>query len=366
MGNQQSRDELQFCTTRTHPLASRFMVDKAFRVDYATLQTKNMETMRPKQQQLRVVHQQRMRDAGTQQQVQEESIDVPVKVIDMFKIPTINIEAYVEPEVDAKKIRTKCAFEGVFGNVSLLSDGLVEYTDIIGYVYREKYDSEKIQKTFPLGISYGGLSKSIWFKDVEDRDNCFDTMTGVLPPSYTDVIANPEKYSIPDALIPSKNEKDSCNIKVFDGIKGNKVLVYKGNHVKYTDLDGAKHSVSYNKDRIRKCFPHGICFGGLDRTLWLKDEIERDLCFILMQVIGEEKEEEKSFSGLYGNVTVKANEVSFTSLVGERITAAWYDAKSVYRVFPMGISGGGLPHSIWFKEIDDMDMCFKAMVQKCQ
>jgi len=368
MGNQQSRDELQFCSTRTHPLAKRFMEDKAFRVDYSSLKTKNTEVMElPKQQQLRVVHQQRARNEGTQQQKQEELKDFPMKVPDIFKDSKINIQVQDEeefvPQVDAKE---ESVFAGVFGKITLSSNGLVEYTDIVGNSFREKFDAQKIQKTFPLGISYGGLSKSLWFKDAEERDECFDTMTGVLPPSYTEVIANPEKFRIPDMLTTSIKKVDSRNVKVFEGIKGNDVHVYKGYHVKYTDLDGLKHSVSYNKDRIRKCFPHGICFGGLDRTLWLKDEVERDLCFILMQVIGKKKEEKNIFSGLYGNVVLEANGVSFTSLIGERIKAASYDSKSIYRVFPMGINGGGLPHSIWFKEIDDMENCFEKMSQKSE
>jgi len=365
MGNQQSRDELQFCSTRTHPLAERFMVDKAFRVDYASLKTKNMEAMRlPKQQQLRVVQQQRVRDVGTQQQEQEEFKDIPMKAPCMSKI-NIQIQEDEVRKVDVKEMRTE-VFEGVFGKISLCSNGLVEYTDIIGNDFREKYDSQKIQKTFPLGISYGGLTKSLWFKDVEERDVCFDAMTGILPPSYAEVVANPEKFQIPDTLIPLKMKVDTRNVKVFDGIKDNVVYVYKGYHVKYVDLDGGKHSVSYNKNRIRKCFPHGICFGGLDRTLWLKDEIERDLCFSLMQIIGEEKEEKNIFSGLYGKVVLEGNEVSFTSLVGERIEAASYDSESIYRVFPLGINGGGLPHSIWFKEIDDLENCFEKMAQKCE
>jgi len=368
MGNQQSQDGPQFCSTKPHPLATRFMVDKAFRVDYVPLKTKNTEVVRiPRQQQLRVVHQQRVPNTRTQQQMQEEHVDISSKDPEMLKIQKINLQVQVEPEIH-QKVNVKeignAVFKGVYGDICLLSNRFVKYTDIVGNNYREKYNSQKIQKIFPMGISCGGLSKSLWFKDVDERDACFDTMIGYLPPSYAAVMANPEKYNIPDWLMPPKNKKDSCNFKVFDGIHGNDVVVYQGNHVKYTDLDGLKHSVSYKGDRIKKCFPSGICFGGLDRTIWLTDEIERDLCFALMQVIGEKEEEEKTFPGLYGRVVLKANEVYFTSLVGERIRAAWYDSKSIQRVFPMGISGGGLPHSIWFKEMGDMENCFKAMVQK--
>jgi len=370
MGNQHSRDGPLLCSTTPHPLATRFMVDKDFRVDYITTKTRNTEVMRlTKQRQLPVVHQQRMRDSCSQQQKQEESVEISAKGPDMSKILKINLQYHVEPvEVNEKKIGKVSVFEGLFGDVSVLPCEFVNYTDSVGNVFREKYDSEKVQKTFPMGISFGGLSKSLWFKAVEERDVCFDTMTGIHPPSYADVMANPEKYNVPEWVVHSEKDDDSCNIKVFDGIQGNDVVVYKDKHVDYTDLDGVKHSVSYNPRNIQKCFPHGICFGGLDRTIWLTDEIERDLCFMLMQFIGEvkhEKEEEKTFPGLYGSVILKENQVTFTSLVGERITAEWYDAKSICRVFPMGISGGGLPHSIWFKEMSEMEDCFKAMEQNC-
>jgi len=362
MGNQQSRDGLQFCSTEPHPLATRFMVDKAFRVDYIPLKLKNTEALRmPRQQQTLAVHQQRS-NRGSQQQIQEEYVDIPLEWSDVLKNQTKNLQVLVEPEVYQKiNVKESPVFEGVYGDICLLSNGLVEYPDIFGHNYCEKYNPERIQKIFPKGISYGGISKSLWFKDSDDRDACFDTMIGDLHPSKAEVMANPEVHDILDFEIPPK-KIDICNFKVFDGIQGNQVVVFKGNHVEYMDVDGLKHSESYKSDEIKMCFPNGICFGGLDRTIWFSDEIERDLCFIQMQVIGEKKPEEKTFPGQYGTVVLADNGVSFTSLVGERIQAAWYNSKSIQRVFPMGISGGGLPHSIWFKEMVDMENCFKAML----
>merc|ERR1719233_1293648 len=131
-------------------------------------------------------------------------------------------------------------------------------------------------------------------------------------------------------------------MKVFDGIQGNDVVVYQNNTVQYTDLDGIKHSLVYNRHTIQKCFPQGICFGGLVRAIWLTDEIERDLCFTFMKVTGEfkeEKGEEITFPGLYGSVVLKEETLNFTTICGERITAVCYDPNSIYRVFPLGISG---------------------------
>jgi len=371
MGNQQSHGGPQFCSIRPHPLTERFMVDKDFRVNYASF--KNQNTERPtEQRQLRVVHQQRTPDSGRQQQVQVESKDMLLRDPAMLKKPTIKLQVQVEPDVwecvGAKEISKECVFEGIFGTISLTANGFVQYTDICGTDFLEKYESDQIQKTFPMGISYGGLSKSLWFKNGEERDECFDIMAKDLPHFYASVIANPENYNVPGWLIPQKKNEDSSNMKVFDGIQGNDVVVYQDNTVQYTDLDGVKHSVVYKRHTIKKCFPHGICFGGLDRAIWLSDETERDLCFMVMQVTGEskdEKDEEITFPALYGSVVLREEKVNFTSLVGERITAVRYDPKSIYRVFPLGITGGGLPHSIWFKDINDMENCFNAMEQKC-
>lgn len=374
MGNQQSHGGPQFCSIRPNPLATRFMVDKDFRVNYTSFKTQNTESMRlTEQRQLGVVRQQRMPDSGRQQQVQEESIDMLLRGPVTLKKPTINMQVKEEPDawvwVDAKEISKACVFEGIFGTISLTANGFVQYTDINATDFFEKYESDTIQKTFPMGISFGGLSKSLWFKNGDERDECFEIMAKNLPHFYASVIANPENYNVPGWLIPPKKNEDSSSMKVFDGIQGNDVVVYQNDTVQYTDLDGIKHSVVYKRHAIQKCFPQGICFGGLDRVIWLTDEIERDLCFTFMQVTGEfkeEKEEVITFPGLYGSVVLKEEKLNFTSLVGERITAVCYDPKSIYRVFPLGISGGGLPYSIWFKDINFMENCFNAMEQKGQ
>jgi len=364
MGNQQSLDGLQFCSTRPHSLANRFMAYKDFRVDHITSEKPHPKVTRfSKQQQIREGHQQPMRDSDFYHQKQE-SVDVSSKSLVASKSPEIDLIAQEEQNMsdngECKSIAS--VYEGIFSDISILSDGVVEYTDSGGNNFHEKYNLRTLQKTFPMGISFGELSMSLWFKNVEDRDECASTMTGNLPPSYTAVMDNPEYYKVPEL------QDDKRSMKVFDGIRGNVVVLYSNNYVDYTDLDGAKHYVSYNKNKIRKCFPQGICFGGLDRTLWLSDENERDLCFTAMQLFQDEsrnKEEEKSFPGLYGNVSLKGDQLSFTSLVGERIKVPWYDTKSIFRVFPLGLSGGGLPHSIWFEKMEDLENCFTAMEQRC-
>jgi len=356
----------KFCSPSSNPLPKKVRVEKSFRVDYNSVKNQNTEPTK------RVVHQQRMPEAGKQQQMQEEPKEMLVEVAGMLKKPKIDVQIQVEPNVlervDAKEINKTSVFEGIYGNISLTSNGFVQYKDMAGTEFFDKYESDKIQKTFPTGISFGGLTKSLWFKNGVERDECFDVMVGNPSHFSISVMANPENYNVPSCPIPREEKKNSSNMKVFEGIHGKKVVICQGNSVQYTDLDGVKHSDVYNMHTIRKCYPHGICFGDLDRTVWLTDERERDLCFIFMQASNgfeEEKNQEMTFPGLYGSVVVREDKINFTSLIGNRITGACYNPRAIHRIFPMGIGGGGLPHSIWFKEFDDMENCFNAMEQKC-
>lgn len=255
--------------------------------------------------------------------------------------------------------------EGLFGNVIINQKGLVLYTDINGRERCEEYDRENIQKIFPMGISFGGLTKSIWFEDVVARDEAFEMMISV-PPSYKAVIANPSKYAI--------METDACevvdddNMKVFDGINGTNVIVHSDNIVLYTDINKKKHCIAYNKHNIRKCFPNGICYGGLPKAIWFTNEMERDLCFMLMQwnmedesnAIPEESSAQR-FTGLYGNVVLHADsQIEFTSLTGDHFKC-FYEPSDIREIFPLGISYGRLPKTIWFRDVAEIKKCMEAM-----
>merc|ERR1719410_1380335 len=85
---------------------------------------------------------------------------------------------------DAMKV-----YEGLFGHVIVHVNGLVLYTDINGEKHCEDFEAEGLRKTFPMGISSGSLSKSIWFEDPVERDNCFDEMTRKL--AQEEMIQNP-------------------------------------------------------------------------------------------------------------------------------------------------------------------------------
>jgi len=258
-------------------------------------------------------------------------------------------------------------FEGIFGNVIINKNGLILYTDITGKKHCEEYDRDEIDKIFPMGISYGGLTKTIWFDDFEARDNCFVAMTSLAPPSYKQVMANPEKF---DFVEEEEEEEDpDDNMKVFEGINGCYVIVHADNLVLYTDISGKKHCIHYNKRTIDKCFPNGIHHGGLDRTIWLKDEMERDLCFMLMQWDLEDEEVEeikekspdKNFTGLYGPIVLhKDSQIEFNSLSGERVKCH-YKPSEIHETFPKGISYGRLPKTIWFRDIGERDRCIEAM-----
>lgn len=335
MGNHQGMG-LQICTTNQDDLLTeRFMVDKDFRIDY-----KNTEIL-PLQRQQRVL------DVACQQQEPEKVMKV--------QIPKANVQI-VKEEKYASAPEDKM-FKGLFGDVKLQIDGFVEYVDSTGKNRREGFSRKDIRKTFPLGISLGGLTKSLWFKDAWERDICFEYMSA----TSDEAVAEAETSDCEEA-------EDNCNYKVFVGIKGNKVFVYPDNHVVYTDVDGETHNVSYKMSKLQKCYPNGICFGGLPRTIWLNEDLERDRCFRLMNE-GEsqafEEDWDKEFTGLYGNVTLKPDyEIEFTSLTGERVNCS-YDPRRIRKVYPMGITSNTLPTTIWFEETKDCDSCFSAMKETC-
>jgi len=250
-------------------------------------------------------------------------------------------------------------FMGVYGNVIINKQGLALYTDIRGRKHCEEYNKGEIRKIFPMGISSGGLAKTIWFKDDETCDNCFDVMTNL--PSDKAVDATEDE--------PVKEDDNNDNMMVFEGVNSRNVIVHSENLVLYTDIKGNKHCISYNKHKITKCFPNGIQNGGLTKTIWFKDEMERDLCYMLMQWnLDEEDEEditEKSsnhkFNGLCGSVFLNSDsQIEFTSLSGD-IIKCFYEPSRIKETFPKGISYGRLPKTIWFQESQERDRCIEAM-----
>jgi len=335
---------LKLCTSHYDDLLTeRFMVDKDFRIDY-----RNTEMLSRKQLG-RVHHQQRVLDVASQQQEPEEMVKAQIPKADIQVVK----EAKHVPASEEKM------FVGLFGDVTLQIDGFVQYVDSTGKERREVYNREEIRKTFPLGISLGGLTKSLWFKDAWERDICFEYM------SATSVVAGAEIDMVSDCEVAEENS----NHKVFVGIKGNKVFVYPDNHVVYTDVDGETHNVPYKTSKIQKCFPNGICFGGLPRTIWLNEDLERDRCFLFMKQQGEnheaQEDKDKVFTGLYGDVMLKPDyEIEFTSLTGERLTCS-YDPRRIRKVFPMGITASTFPTTLWFEEMEDCKSCFRAMKETC-
>jgi len=343
MGNQQTLG-LQLCTTENDDfLTERFLVDKDFRIEY-----RNTEKL-PRNQPATVQHQQRVEDVACQQQEPEETVKVQLP-----KAKTkVVLEAKEVPAFEEK------IFEGLFGDVIIQADRSVKYVDSTGKERCQKFNSEQIRKTFPLGISLGGLTKSLWFKDAWGRDICFEYMSAssVEAASETDVVSEREEAG------------ENRNYNVFKGIKGNQVFVYPDNHVVYTDIDGETHNVSFKMSKIKKCFPNGICFGGLPRTIWLNEDRERDRCFFYMKKQEKqnevEEEKERIFTGLYGDVMLKSDyEVEFSSLMGDRITCT-YDPRKIRMVFPMGITSKDFPTTIWFEETEDCETCFRAMKVTC-
>jgi len=359
MGNRQGLG-VQLCSTENDLLTERFMVDKDFRIDYKS-GMRNMERL-PMQEKCFTQHQQRAACVNSQQQEPEDFVEVPV--VKMEFPQTQKLQNVMEVQESQEKI-----FEGVFGNLILQANGTVQYMDGNGNKYKEKFDREGIRKTFPMGISLGGLTKSLWFKNTAERDTCYDDMTNVRNIANSQLINHSSGHE-PECLEGEKKHENKKSI-VFNGIHGNDVIVYMTNDVMYTDLDGRKHHVSYKMSKIKKCYPSGICFGGLPRTLWLDNEREREQCYIVMKNCCEEKnqlgnvETERVFEGLYGSVVLKPDyEVTFNTLRGDKLECS-YDPRKVRKVFPMGISSVTFPSNIWFEDMADCERCFQSMKETC-
>jgi len=312
----------------------------------------------------------------------DEYWDSVMKDCQMPKLePEDDTEACADIEQAIKE--SMKVYEGLFGHVIVHVNGLVLYTDINGEKHCEDFDAESLRKTFPMGISFGSLSKSIWFEDPVERDNCFDEMTKKLnqdaelcgpqnPPTYEDVMTNPGYYEpqrqqeqMALEECDEHEETDEDNIKVFEGINKRDVIVHADNLVLFTDINGFKHCVNYNPREIKKSFPNGISYGGLPKSIWFADAQERDLCYALMQwnldQYEEEQQEPDVYEGLYGRVTVhKDGQVEYTSLTGDRIKC-FYEPSEIAEVFPMGISYGRLPKTIWFNDAQDASACLTKM-----
>ena len=147
MGNQQGLG-VQLCSTENNSLLTeRFMVDKDFRIDYTNTE------QRPRKQLGRAQHQQRVTHVACQEQEPEDTVKIPLRKAKIQVVETKNVF-----ELEEK------IFKGLFGDVKLRTDGFVHYVDSTGKHRSEMFDRKEIRKTFPLGISLGGLTKSLWFK----------------------------------------------------------------------------------------------------------------------------------------------------------------------------------------------------------
>jgi len=185
--------------------------------------------------------------------------------------------------------------------------------------------------------------------------------------------------------IQVKYEDKIVSSNNFEGIFG-LITILVDNKVEFTDETGNQCCEAYHPEAIVKTIPMGISILSIQKTLRFKTVQERDSCFGQMirnhptsnsarlakpesynipQTFSPkkelvEKENEKTFPGLYGKVVLRADsKVTFTTLIGERISSG-YD-NEICRVFPMGLRGGGLLKTIWFKEMDDLEDCFCAM-----
>jgi len=337
------------------------------------------------------------------------------KLAEDLPLPALEENETEDLAKDMKDRNMEC-FDGLFGNIIVHDSGLVLYTDINGEKFCEEFDAGSVSKCFPLGITGGDMSKSMWFDDIIARDSCFDAMTlrhnsvwtAQLkdvsdPPSYEEVIEEPCKftprelddsetviaqtcsspvagfassslsYTLVDALSETESDCESDfdpddHIKCFEGLGGMQVIVHEDNLVLFTDINGKKHCDNYNPHGLSKVFPSGITGGGLPKSIWFDDGQERDLCFALMQWNMDEVDEAmevepepQEFMGLYGQVVLNHNgEIEYTSLTGDQVKTT-FDPDTLQPTFPMGISYGGLPKTIWFDSAGQRSEALEAM-----
>merc|ERR550534_1406582 len=124
-------------------------------------------------------------------------------------------------------------------------------------------------------------------------------------------------------------------------------MVHSDNIVRYIDLNMKWHCVAYCKHNISKCFPHGICNGGLPKAIWFNDEMERDLCFMLMRwnlnedITATLRESPvQKFTGLNGGIFLHSDsQIEYTSLTGD-IIKCFFEPSAIVETFPLGISYG--------------------------
>jgi len=248
------------------------------------------------------------------------------QIAEELPLPALEESATEDLEKEMKEKKMNC-FTGLFGNVIVHENGLVLYTDINGEKYCEDFDAGQITKCFPLGIRGGNMSKSIWFNDVVERDSCFDAMTLEYnsvwtaklkdisaPPSYDEVISSPERYEVP--------EYDSETVSAQT--MSSPVAGFAASSLSYQLMDVTESETEEESDNPDD---HIKVFEGLDG----------------MQVIVHED-----------------NLVLFTDINGDKHCQN-YNPHHLRKVFPLGISGGGLPKSIWFEEAQERDLCFALM-----
>jgi len=341
MGNQQSGglhacSRGQMYTHRSEVQSSKFDLDN--RVGYGALSKERFQVQRTQNTQEQVV---------PQQQGQEDIAELEKAYKKVLRERAETAE-HLEDELQV--------FEGVCGSAYIMKDEVVQYTDLAGKKHREKYNKNEIRKIFPKGIAYGGLTKTIWFKDVVTRDECFDLMTN------KSVVADPTKFRAEEP-----NEADNRNS--FEGINEGNVVVNANNFILYTDLNGVKRCDRYSKRDLRKCFPCGITGGRLTKTMWFKNEVERDSCFKRMMQRGDDIPkrryhhvlEDQKFSGFYGSVLLHPDsQIEFTSISGQRVKC-YYEPNEIRECFPKGISYGRLEKTIWFQTTYERKKCIDAM-----
>jgi len=159
-------------------------------------------------------------------------------------------------------------FEGINDtNVIVHADNIVLYTDLDRSKHCVQYNKHKIHKCFPNGIYGGGLPRTIWFNDENERELCFMLM----------------KWNM-DEPVPAEIDVVHPLSQDYTGLCGD-IVLHSDCQIEFTSLNGVPMKCSYEPTKIQEVFPNGISNGRLPKSIWFQNVEERDNCIAAMRGI---------------------------------------------------------------------------------
>jgi len=190
------------------------------------------------------------KDSNTRDEAYDLMTSLPPSFNDVIDNPTkYDLPEDVDCEDDAITM-----FDGINSKkVIVHTENLVLFTDIDNGKHCLHFNPYKIKKCFPYGIHGGDLPRAIWFDNEMARDQCFIAMRLTVE-------------------------------KRFNGLYGT-VFLNSDAQIEFTSLRGDRVKCFYEASEIQEIFPHGISYGGLQKTIWFPDINECKKCIEAMRAI---------------------------------------------------------------------------------